>query len=256
MRRYLNQLAVSLRPGSVETIDTTLRMFARFIADHHPDVTGAADIGRTHIEAFKPWLAARPGKKGREHLSPTTVGMRLGHLRGFLGRIIDWEYDDAPRRNPVLAGDIPIKNRALPRFLDDPTATKLLIAARNLPDPFDRLTVEMLARTGMRRGNSSGSPSTPSSRSAQRSGSEPQSGNSTTTATSRCTPTSKNSSTTGSPNAPKHSEATSCSVTGDGPSQAHALTGPSNEQPQQQGSATSTPTNSATPSPPKPSTEA
>ncbi len=152
MRRYLNQLAVSLRPGSVETIDTTLRMFARFIADHHPDVTGAADIGRTHIEAFKPWLAARPGKKGREHLSPTTVGMRLGHLRGFLGRIIDWEYDDAPRRNPVLAGDIPIKNRALPRFLDDPTATKLLIAARNLPDPFDRLTVEMLARTGMRRG--------------------------------------------------------------------------------------------------------
>ena len=152
MRRYLNQLAVSLRPGSVETIDTTLRMFARFIADRHPDVTGAADIGRVHIEAFKPWLATRPGKKGREHLSPTTVGMRLGHLRGFLGRIIDWEYDDAPRRNPVLAGDIPIKNRALPRFLDDPTATKLLIAARNLPDPFDRLTVEMLARTGMRRG--------------------------------------------------------------------------------------------------------
>lgn len=152
MRRYLDQLAVSLRPGSVETIDTTLRMFGRFIADHHTDVAGAADIGRVHIEAFKPWLAARPGKKGREHLSPTTVGMRLGHLRGFLGRIIDWEYDDAPRRNPVLLGDFPIKNRALPRFLDDPTAAKLLIAARNLPDPFDRLTVEMLARTGMRRG--------------------------------------------------------------------------------------------------------
>ena len=48
MRRYLDQLAVSLRPGSVETIDTTLRMFARFIADRHPDVTGAADIGRVH----------------------------------------------------------------------------------------------------------------------------------------------------------------------------------------------------------------
>lgn len=58
----LDQLAVSLRPGSVETIDTTLRMFGRFIADHHNDVVGAADISRVHIEAFKPWLVARPGK--------------------------------------------------------------------------------------------------------------------------------------------------------------------------------------------------
>ncbi|MEJ7801342.1 MAG: hypothetical protein WKF60_12535 [Ilumatobacter sp.] len=35
MRRYLAQLAVSWRPGSVDTIDTTLRMFGWFIADHH-----------------------------------------------------------------------------------------------------------------------------------------------------------------------------------------------------------------------------
>ncbi len=90
MGRYLDQLAVSLRPGSVETIDTTLRMFGRFIADHHSDVEGAGDIGRVHIEAFKPWLATRPGRKGNETLSATTIGMRLGHLRGFFGRIIDW----------------------------------------------------------------------------------------------------------------------------------------------------------------------
>ncbi len=152
MHRYLAQLAVSLRPGSVATIDTTLRMFGRFIADHHPEAVGAADINRFHIEAFKPWLAARPGKKGHTQLSATTIGMRLGHLRNFLGRIIDWDYADAPRRNPVLAGDFPIRNRALPRFLDDPTAAKLLTAARNLADPFDQLAVEMLARTGMRRG--------------------------------------------------------------------------------------------------------
>lgn len=152
MHRYLDQLAVSLRPGSVETIDTTMRMFGRFVADHHPEVTGAVDIGRVHIEAFKPWLSSRPGRKGRERLTPTTIGMRLGHLRAFFARIIEWDYADAPRRVPVLFGDFPIRNRALPRFLDDPSSGKLLAAARNLADPFDRLVVEMLARTGMRRG--------------------------------------------------------------------------------------------------------
>ena len=152
MSRYLNQLKVSLRPGSVETIDTTLRLFGRFIADNHPEVTAASDLTRVHIEAFKPWLVARPGRKGQEHLTPTTIGMRLGHLRGFFARIIEWDYDDQPRRNPVLTGDTPIRNRALPRFLDDPASGKLLAAARNLPDAFDRLAVEMLARTGMRRG--------------------------------------------------------------------------------------------------------
>ena len=152
MRRYLDQIAVSMRPGSVETIDTTLRLFGRFIADDQPGNAGAADIARVHIEAFKPWLASRPGRKGRDRLSPTTIGMRLGHLRAFFARIIEWDYPDAPRRVPVLAGDFPIRNRALPRFLDDPTASKFLTAARNLADPFDRLAVEMLARTGMRRG--------------------------------------------------------------------------------------------------------
>jgi len=152
MRRYLDQLAVSLRPGSVETIDTTLRLFARFIADQHPDVRAVAGIGRIHIEGFKPWLAARPGKKGVVALTPTTIGMRLGHLQAFFARVIEWDYDDQPRRNPVLHGDKPIRNRALPRFLDDPSSGKFLAAARNLPDAFDRLVVEMLARTGMRRG--------------------------------------------------------------------------------------------------------
>ena len=152
MRRYLDQLAVSLRPGSVETIDTTLRLFAQFAVDNYPDVRSVSNIGRIHIEGFKPWLAARPDKKGQSGLTPTTIGMRLGHLHTFFARIIEWDYDDQPRRNPVLHGDKPIRNRPLPRFLDDPSSGKLLTAARTLPDAFDRLAVEMLARTGMRRG--------------------------------------------------------------------------------------------------------
>ena len=46
----------------------------------------------------------------------------------------------------------PIRDEPLPRFLDDAAFTKLLQAARADDDPFVRLTVEFLARTGLRKG--------------------------------------------------------------------------------------------------------
>ena len=51
----------------------------------------------------------------------------------------------------IFDADLPIADHPLPRFLDDPAATKLARAARADPDPFVRLVVELLARTGMRK---------------------------------------------------------------------------------------------------------
>jgi integrase len=152
MRRYLAQMAISMRPGSVKLIDTTLRHLATYLAGHHPDVTTVAQIRRTHIEGFKAWMQARPGYRGSRAPAKTTIGMRIGHLRGFFDRIIEWAYEDTPDRNPVFAGDVPIRDRPLPRFLGDADAAKLLAAARSLPGLFDRVCVEILARTGMRKG--------------------------------------------------------------------------------------------------------
>ena len=152
MRRYLAQLALSLRPGSVALIDTTLRTFAGYLVEHHREITAAAAVRRTHIEGFKAYLTARPGYRGHRQPAKTTLGMRLGHLRGFFDRITEWGYPDIPDRTPIFAGDSPIRDRPLPRFLDDADAAKLLTAARALPDLFDRLAVEVLARTGLRKG--------------------------------------------------------------------------------------------------------
>lgn len=152
MRRYLAQLALSLRPGSVALIDTSLRTFAGYLIGHHREVTAAAAVRRTHIEGFKAYLAARPGYRGNRQPAKTTLGMRLGHLRGFFDRIIEWGYPDVPDRCPIFAGDSPIRDRPLPRFLDDAAAAKLLTAARALPELFDRVAVEVLARTGLRKG--------------------------------------------------------------------------------------------------------
>jgi len=151
MQEYLAQVATTLRPGRVKNIEATLREFAGFVVDHDPAARCVADLGRRHVEAYKRWLAERPAARGGP-LHRHTIKDRLCALRGFFTRLLDWEIPDAPARVPVLASDLPIPDEPLPRFLDDAAATKLLQAARADEDPFVRLAVEFLARTGMRKG--------------------------------------------------------------------------------------------------------
>jgi integrase len=118
----------------------------------HSDITTVVGIARPQVEAYKPWLAARGGYRRNTQLSKTTIGMRMGHLSAFFHRIIEWDYPDTPTRSPVFSSDRPIKDKPLPRFLDDAATAKFMAAARDLDDPFGRLAIEILARTGMRKG--------------------------------------------------------------------------------------------------------
>lgn len=149
MGRYLDQIAVSLRPSSVTANDNVLRIFATHVIATDPKTRSVARINRSHIEDYKRALHARRTRSGTP-LSTNTLRMRLGMLRTFFERIIEWGYDDAPPRVPVFASDLPKADEPLPRFLDDPTAARLLRAAANDRDPFRRLVVELLARTGLR----------------------------------------------------------------------------------------------------------
>ena len=148
MRRYLIQLSTFLAPRSVDAADHTLRQFARWLVTN-TEVTVVADITRTDVEDFKVWLAARPGAK-TPTMSPNTQRQRLRMIRIFLERLIEWDWPDAPGRNPILHGDIPPRPEPLPKFLNDQDAAKLMAAARAHHLPRYRLVVEMLARTGLR----------------------------------------------------------------------------------------------------------
>ncbi len=112
MRRYLVQLSTILAPRSVEAADYTLRQFAGWLAEH-TEVTAVADIARSHVEDYKVWLAARPGTK-TPTLAKNTQRQRLRMIRVFFERLIDWDWPDAPRRNPILHGDIPPRPKPLP----------------------------------------------------------------------------------------------------------------------------------------------
>ncbi|MBM3856327.1 MAG: site-specific integrase, partial [Verrucomicrobia bacterium] len=151
IRRYVDQLALSLRPSTVGNSEATLREFTTFLATEDATVQAAAHVQRRHVEAYKRWLAERPAARGGP-LHRHTIADRLGRLRNFFERLIEWGYEDAPARVPLFAGDFPIPDEPLPRFLDDAAAAKLLVAARADPDPFVRLAVEFLARTGLRKG--------------------------------------------------------------------------------------------------------
>jgi len=149
--RYVAQIELSLRPSTVKHIEHDLREFGTWLAQAHPDVSSCADLQRHHIEGYKAWLAAKHGRYTGKPLNRISVKNRLINLHCFFDRIAEWGYPNPPQRPLVFAGDLPIVDKPLPRFLDDAAAAKLLRAARADPDPLSRLIVELLARTGIRR---------------------------------------------------------------------------------------------------------
>lgn len=148
MRRYLEQIACVLRPGSVTGADLALRSFAAFLVEN-TDVLDVSEVTRRHVEDFKPWLAQRPGQN-KARVTTATLAHRLGTLRMFFVRIDEWGWDQAPARVPMFPGDLPRQDHPLPKALDDAAAAKLLRTAANDKRLLVRVTVEVLLRTGLR----------------------------------------------------------------------------------------------------------
>jgi len=150
-RRYVAQVELSLRPSTVHHIERTLREFGTWLAGAYPGVSVCAELERGHIEAYKLWLGTRQGHRTGRPLDRVSIKNRLINLHCFFDRITEWGYPDPPRRPLLFAGDLPIVDKPLPRFLDDAAASRLMRVARADPDPLARLIVELLARTGIRR---------------------------------------------------------------------------------------------------------
>jgi len=152
MRRYLAQQAVTLAPATITAADRALRVFGLWISEHDPSVTGVTDINRAHIEEFKLKLGNDVTANTGQPLATNTIRGRLRLLKVFFDRIIEWDLDDAPRRNPIIHGDVPPRPEPLPKFLDDAEMAKFMAQVNIEPDPFRKLCVLLLARTGMRVG--------------------------------------------------------------------------------------------------------
>ena len=151
LQGYVEQMRVTLRPGSMPHIERALREFALWLRDEAPEVRAVRDLRRVHIERYKRHVAQKPNRRGGR-LSKRTVAGELSTLRICFERLAEWDGEDAPARTLMFPGDVPKLDDPLPRFIDDGAAKKLIQAARATDDPFARLAVEFLARTGLRRG--------------------------------------------------------------------------------------------------------
>jgi len=149
--RYLDQLSVVRAPDTVKNNEGYLRRFFAWLANTHPEITTIRAINRSHIEAFKRWLHETPCATG-EPYHRHTIRDTLSHLRRFFQAMQEWGWPEAPQRHLVFAADLPVPDEALPRFLDDGQAAALLEAARASEDLFTRVCVEVLLRTGLRKG--------------------------------------------------------------------------------------------------------
>ena len=161
MRRFLAQQTVTLAPATIVAFDEVLRRFGLWICAHDPGVAGVVDINRAHIEAFKIKCSTDTHSLTGELLATNTIRRRLRLLKVFFDRIIEWDYTDAPRRNPIIHGDVPPRPEPLPKFLDDAEMAKFMHQAHIEPDPFRKLCVLLLARTGMRVGELCNLPADP-----------------------------------------------------------------------------------------------
>ncbi|MGF1617004.1 MAG: tyrosine-type recombinase/integrase [Acidimicrobiia bacterium] len=150
--RYLDQATVSLQPASIRAADLALRQFCGFLAEQDPPVRSISDVSRDVVEDYKLHLAGCVSVTTGKRLAANTIRQHLRLLKVFFDRIIEWDWPQAPRRNPLLLGDMPPRPEPLPKFLDDAQAARFMRAAYDEADPFRRLCVLLLARTGMRVG--------------------------------------------------------------------------------------------------------
>ena len=249
------QVRLSLRASTMVRVEGVLREFACWLAGDAPEVACVADLRRRHIENYKLHLAGRRSARGG-NLSKISLAEHLGALRACFERLTEWDGGDVPAAALVFSGDLPLRDERLPRFLDDGAFTKLLQATRADPDPFVRLAVEFLARTGLRKGEFLDL----TVHSVVQIGAaywlHVPLGKLRTDRYIPLHPSSKTSSTPGSPHGPPACAAlTSLSSTASASGRA-ASTGPSPKPPAPPGSATSARTGSGTRWPPRPSTGA
>jgi len=149
--RYLDQLNTVRAVDTVRNNEGYLRRFFKWLAQTEPHVEHLGDLARPHIEAFKRWLQDTPCATGQPY-STSSIRSTLSALRCFLQTIQEWEWPEAPERLQVYANDLPLLDQPLPRFLDDEQAAALLRTARQSKDLFTRVCVEILLRTGLRKG--------------------------------------------------------------------------------------------------------
>ena len=155
MTAYLDQLAVSSRPGTVDAASLALRQFADHLTRTDPACTSVAAVERRHVESFKVALAARTGRRGTavdHRRSATGSGCCAPSSSGSSTGTTPTPHDGS-RCSPATCPKPTSRCRSSSTTPPPPSSWPPLAVE---PNKRRRLIVELLARTGMRVGELGG----------------------------------------------------------------------------------------------------
>jgi len=145
VQSYLNIIATTLQPGTVENYMAAIKNFIVFLSRQYPDMIHLADLQRSpHIEEWLSCIANTGLSKGTRH-------MRILHLRKFFEDIYDWGWKDAPIPGLITNKDLP----SLDQYLPKPIASeddKLLQETLKSTNTLFSQALFLLRKTGMRIG--------------------------------------------------------------------------------------------------------
>lgn len=140
--RFIAQLAVSMRPRTVRKYDYGISEFIGFLRSSNSGVGIFRDLRRRHAESWMCSLARRPIKS-------STRGKKITYVRLFLERIVDWEWDEAPRERIFRMADMPPEDQYLPRPLSRET-DRLLQEDLSRRNTVPSKAILLLRATGLR----------------------------------------------------------------------------------------------------------
>ncbi len=153
--RYLQTIATTVRPKTVEGRTATLRLFAGWLADAHPDVASLRQLTRAQLEAFLVFNATRISR-GRAHhgrvISVRHHARAVHDLRLFFDDLAAWGWAERPSGMLLHRSDLPRLPQPLPRAPAPDVDTALMAAVAALDDPVARCGIALLRGAGLRLG--------------------------------------------------------------------------------------------------------
>ena len=140
--RYLETIALSLRPNTVANSRTVIDAFIRYLRSEHLSVSSFAQVKRLHIEAWIRYLGHQP-------LRRNTRRNRIIKLRVFFQKIQALGWNEAPGVDLFHRGDLPPEDRCLPRPLSEEADRRLQDELRRRGG-FIHKGLLLLGNTGLR----------------------------------------------------------------------------------------------------------
>lgn len=143
IKRYLRRWRPTQRPSTIHSKGSTLRRFAAYLREHHPEVRRFSQLQRDpHIQG---WL------EQMLHLRPGSRNIAVRTLRLFCQDLNEWQWPDPPSLQLLSNEDLAPEPFALPRPLPpelDQAVQKAFVEAGT----FAAMAFLLVRYTGMRIG--------------------------------------------------------------------------------------------------------